>query len=37
MFPDANAKTILGFVRQGKQKKAALPGEVDPRKQQMLA
>lgn len=37
MFPDANIKQIMTFVRQGKAKKAPLPGEVDPRKQQMLA
>ena len=37
MFPDANIKQTMAFVRQGKAKKAALPGEVDPRKAQMLS
>jgi len=36
MFPDANQKQILAFVRTGKAKKAAIPGEGDGREQTML-
>jgi len=31
MFPDANAKQILNFVKVGKTKKPTLPGETNPR------
>jgi hypothetical protein len=35
MFPDANYKQIMAFVRTGKAKKATLPGEVNPREQEL--
>ena len=31
MFPDANYKQIMAFVRTGKAKKALVAGEVNPR------
>lgn len=31
LFPDANYKQILNFVKTGKAKKAAIPGEINPR------
>jgi hypothetical protein len=35
MFPDANIKQILNFVKTGKPKKTLLPGEVNPREQEL--
>ena len=35
MFPDANYKQIMAFVRTGKAKKAPLPGE-NPREEELL-
>jgi len=35
MFPDANLRQILGFVRAGKTKKAPLAGEVNPLEQEL--
>lgn len=37
MFPDVNFKQILSFVRQGKAKKATIPGEENPREKQLMA
>ena len=31
MFPDANIRQIMSFVRAGRAKKTAQPGEVNPR------
>lgn len=36
LFPDANYKQIMGFVRQGKSKKPIIPGEVNVREQELL-
>jgi hypothetical protein len=36
LFPDANYKQIMGFVRQGKTKKATIPGEMNPREQELM-
>jgi len=35
MFPDANLRQILGFVRAGKTKKAPQPGEVNQLEQEL--
>jgi hypothetical protein len=35
MFPDANYKQIMAFVRTGKAKKAMVAGEVNPREQEL--
>mmetsp|Transcript_23105 Transcript_23105/g.35787 ORF Transcript_23105/g.35787 Transcript_23105/m.35787 type:complete len:412 (-) Transcript_23105:907-2142(-) len=35
MFPDANAKQILNFVKTGRAKKPVIPGEVNPREQEL--
>lgn len=37
MFPDVNFKQILSFVRQGKAKKATLPGEENPRELELMS
>lgn len=38
MFPEVqNIKSIMGFVRTGKQKRAAIPNEVNPREQELSA
>lgn len=36
MFPDANYKQIMAFVRAGKAKKAVIPGEVNPREAELM-
>lgn len=35
MFPDANYKQIMAFVRTGKAKKAPVPGERNPREEEL--
>ena len=35
MFPDANARQIQTFVKNGKGKRQPLPGEVNPREQEL--
>lgn len=35
MFPDANIRQIMSFVRAGRAKKAAQPGEVNPREKEL--
>lgn len=35
MFPDANARQIQTFVKNGKGKRQALPGEINPREQEL--
>jgi hypothetical protein len=36
MFPEVNFKQILSFVRQGKSKKAVIPGEENPREKELM-
>lgn len=35
MFPDANIRQIMSFVRAGRAKKTAQPGEVNPREKEL--
>jgi len=37
MFPDVNFKQVLSFVRQGKAKKAVIPGEENPRERELMS
>lgn len=36
MFPDGNARQILNFVKTGKAKKHAPPGELNPKERELL-